>query len=211
MLIIYSENEVHMITNSKPDQSKQACQLIYQSGPVAFAYVFNSSHGPNVLTFLNKAFQSKQTMFSHRDHFVYTDQGDVLGTIGITTKQKHNQHFIQNALWIWRFYGVRSIIKGLLFELKLVKPPKNQCLYLFHIAVDEKHRGYGIAQKLIAFAQEKAIKSKLSKLSLDVAENNHQAMRLYQHLGFKPIKRNMSYNSTLDNHIYMEKDILVKN
>lgn len=43
-----------------------------------------------------------------------------------------------------------------------------------------------------------------STLSLDVAELNIGALRLYQQLGFKIIKRNKSYNGVLDNHLYME-------
>ena len=195
------------IIQAEPKHADQADKLIYQSGPVAFDYIFNRAHGPDVKIFLKNAFTSKQTMFSHQHHFIALEQEQVLATLGIFERKQHDQTFIQNAKWIWCHYGIRSIIKGLIFELKLVKPPQKNCLYLCHIAVEEKQRGKGIAGQLISFAESMAINKGIKKLSLDVVKGNSSALHLYEKMGFKQINQRLSYNDTLDDSIYMEKTL----
>ncbi len=184
-----------------------ASQLIYSSGPVSFDHVFSERHGPHVITFLQNQYALKGSMFSHEHHYLYELDGNVVGCLAYYDKTSHHQTFFHNAKCIWKNYGWRSIAKGLIFEMRLVKAPKKNCLYLSHIAVLAEQQGKGIAKKLIAFAEKKAIENGLNKLSLDVAEQNSGAFTLYQKLGFKIIKRNMSYNQILDNHLYMEKII----
>ena len=196
------------IIQSEPKHAQQADKLIYQSGPVAFDYIFNRTHGPDVKIFLKNAFTSKQTMFSHQHHYIAMEQGQVLATLGIFERKQHDRTFFQNAKWIWCHYGIRSIAKGLIFELKLVKPPKHNCLYLCHIAVTEKQRGKGIASELISFTESLAIKKGIKKLSLDVVKSNTGARKLYERMGFKIINYRPSYNDTLDDSFYMEKTLL---
>jgi len=193
------------VIQATPEHANEAHQLIYLSGPVSFEHIFNHNHGPHIQTFLNKAFTSKKTMFSHQHHYVIESHGIAIATIGLFTRKQHDSTFLDNAIWIWRHYGIRSIIKGLTFEYKLVKAPRKECLYLCHIAVNEAQRGKGIASKLVSFAEQEARSKGIETLSLDVAQKNITAINTYLKLGFKQIRTNHSYNAILDNHIYMEK------
>ena len=185
----------------------EASQLIFQSGPAAFEHIFNQGHGPNVVEFLSRCFKSKHTMFSHKYHLIWEENGKAIGTLGIFSKSLHDNLLFQNAASIYKHYGFRGIVKGLQFERKLVKPPKKDSLYIGHIAVNSKHREKGIARKLILAAEQQAKSKDIRYLDLDVAENNLRALGLYELLGFKQIKLNQSYHANLDNHIYMRKTL----
>lgn len=194
-----------MIEPAQPQHADLACELIYQSGPAAFSHVFNQQHGPDVKVFLRHLFRTPKSMFSHTHHFVYLESEQVVATIGSFSKKTHRDTFAANAMYIFRHYGWRAILKGLKFENRLVKPPQNGCLYLCHIAVSQDKQGHGIATKLVQHMESIARKTHYQKLSLDVAQNNQRALNLYLALGFKIRKINQSYNYALDNHIYMEK------
>lgn len=187
--------------------SVQIAPLILSSGPVTFEYIFSTRHGPAIGDFLKAEFAQNQTMFSHRHHHVYERDGDVIASIGSFDASSHSGTFLGNARAIFGSYGIRGILKGLLFELRLVKAPRKGCLYLCHIAVLEDCRGQGIAAQMINFMMAKGREEGYRSLSLDVAEQNTKALRLYQQMGFKVLNRNKSYNSVLDNHLYMELDL----
>ena len=195
------------ITKALPRHHAQASLLIHQSGPAAFEYIFHRSHGPNIKSYLSNQFRSDTTMFSHKHHIVWEENETAIGTIGIFTKKSHDQLFLQNAGSIFKHYGIRSILKGLKFELNLVKPPKRKRFYIGHIAVDKNHQGKGIARELIKEAENLARQNGFKVMALDVASKNYRALGLYELLGFKKIALNKSYNQALDDHIYMEKSL----
>ena len=184
--------------------SLRAVPLIYSSGPVAFEHIFSRAHGPSVEDFLITAFAGDTTMFSHCHHYVYELDGEVVGSIGSFDVPSHSGTFLANARAIFRNYGLRGILKGLVFELRLVKAPRKNCLYLCHIAVSPDCRGKGIAAQMINFMMAKGREGGYRCLSLDVAEQNSNALRLYQQMGFRVLARNKTYNKVLDNHLYME-------
>ncbi|CAA0091107.1 Mycothiol acetyltransferase [Zhongshania aliphaticivorans] len=193
-----------MIRKAVSSDKEQACGLVYSSGPAAFEHIFNRRHGPSVIDFLSAEFAKTKTMFSHRHHYVYELDGEVVGTIGCFDAASHGGTFLANAKAVFSNYGLRGILKGLLFELRLMKAPRKHCLYLCHVAVDPAYQGKGIAAKMINFMRAKAEEKGATYLSLDVAEQNTNALRLYQQMGFKLVNRNKSYSAKLDNHLYME-------
>jgi ribosomal protein S18 acetylase RimI-like enzyme len=195
------------IKPAQPIHAQRACELIYQSGPIAFEYIFNQSHGPDINVFLRHLFRTSKSMFSHQHHLVCIDKNHVIATLGSFSKKSYKKTFLANVFEIFRQYGWRSIIKGLKFESELVKSPEEGCLYLCHIAVDKAFQGKGIASKLIIQMTSQAKASGFKKLSLDVAQSNQRALNLYLSHGFKIISIQNSYNNILDNHIYMEKII----
>lgn len=195
------------IIQATPEHNREASILIYNSGPAAFEHVFHRSHGPNIKDYLSRQFKSNKTMFSHKHHFIWEESGKAVGAIVFMTKKAHDKLFLENAISIFSHYGIRSILKGLKFELNLVKPPKKSCFYIGHIAVHPDFRGQGIARKLIQKAEEVAKEQSFNRIALDVASMNHGALGLYELMGFQKRKLNKSYNNALDDHIYMEKDL----
>ena len=186
---------------------ERCAELILSSGPTAFHWVFSHHHGPSALIFLKNCFQQKNNQFSYRYHKVIKQSNAVLGCIALYDTASLNDCFLGTARVIFKHYGLRGIIKGLRFEYKLAHPPKKHCLYLAHIAVIEDARGKGLATRLIQLAYRHAQQEGHTALSLDVAANNHGARRLYSNLGFREVRFNKSFNTILDDHIYMEKPV----
>ncbi len=61
--------------------------------------------------------------------------------------------------------------------------------YICGIAVTPEHRGRGIGRELMQIARKQAITHGYERLSLVVFEENRKAIRLYQDLGYKVVRR----------------------
>ena len=84
-------------------------------------------------------------------------------------------------------------IVGFLVSLK-----KETKIWLHQIAVDKNFRKKGIASKLLNMLEEKLVDA---TIEFSVKENNSNAIRLYESIGYKKIK----YNEQIDQIIYSKK------
>lgn len=64
-------------------------------------------------------------------------------------------------------------------------------LVIDDICVDGKYRKQGIGRKLVDFAVQFAQQKGLSRIELNVYNDNHNAVRFYEHYGFRTQKRVM--------------------
>ena len=71
-------------------------------------------------------------------------------------------------------------------------------IWLHQIAVDKNFRKKGIASKLLNMLEEKLVDA---TIEFSVKENNSNAIRLYESIGYKKIK----YNEQIDQIIYSKK------
>jgi len=78
-----------------------------------------------------------------------------------------------------------SIVLALLF---FRKPDKKNQLLMVGIAVKEGNRGRGIAKELFTALEKFARDKKMSSIKLDVIDENPRAKKLYEGIGFVPIK-----------------------
>jgi ribosomal protein S18 acetylase RimI-like enzyme len=69
------------------------------------------------------------------------------------------------------------------FDENLFHKPKNDELYVDHIAVTTDARGMGVGTKLLEWAEEKARERKATRISLGVVHGN-PAKRLYDRFGY---------------------------
>ena len=93
----------------------------------------------------------------------------MLAVMAIFTRESMAKTQFSTGLHILKFMGVldgvRSMIRGLLFEKKLVNPPLKGCCYIAHVGVNSDCRGKGIGRGMIQFAREKAHAQGLEKLN----------------------------------------------
>jgi len=189
-----------------PEHVQQAAPLLRLSGPKAFDYIFNRHNGMSNTTYLEKYFSAPHTIFSHKHHYILLNHEEVIGTLSLTTKQDHDDGFFQTAKTMLRHYGLKSIIRGLLFEMCLVRPPKKQRLYVGHVAIKPAYRGKGLGGLLIEQANQIARQRGFKTLALDVRADNVNAIELYKRNGYEVKKYSKSFTQKLDDHIYMEKE-----
>ena len=196
------------IRAARPEDAKDVAPLIYSSGPRAFEFIFSNGKKQACLGFLQDCFSRKSSMFSYEHHHVVEDQGQVVAIIGAFTKSSMGKTQLSTGMQIFRYLGFwggfKSLLRGLKFESKIVKPPLSGCYYICHVGVRSDHQGLGIGEKMVAFIESVAHEKGIRKLSLDVSVINPRAQKLYERLGFSVIETNKSYDNLLDDHRYME-------
>jgi len=87
-------------------------------------------------------------------------------------------------------YGIlngafKAIVLAILFYRK---PDEKNQLLMDGIAVKEGYRGKGIGKQLFSELELFARDKKMSSIKLDVIDENPDAKRLYENIGFEPIK-----------------------
>jgi len=81
-------------------------------------------------------------------------------------------------------------------------------LQIANIAVDKGYRRRGIAQRLIEWIMEQALKQNCKTIILDVRESNSGALELYRKFDFEEIGRRKNYyRYPVENAIIMEKKL----
>ena len=60
--------------------------------------------------------------------------------------------------------------------------------YIDTVCVDDRFRGYGIGSMLLKEAEKTALQKGYSRLSLNVAQDNPHAKKLYEQIGYKKDK-----------------------
>lgn len=196
------------IRAARAHDAQTVAPLIYSSGPKAFEFIFSNGQPLTCVDFLQDAFKKSQGLFSYRHHYVVESNNKVVAVIGNFTQASMANTQWATALHILKFMGLfsglRSMVRGLIFENKLVKAPLKDCFYIAHVGVSADFRSQGIGEYMIAFVQEKAQTQGFKKLALDVSVINSRAQILYERLNFKVVKENQAYRSELDHHRYME-------
>ena len=71
------------------------------------------------------------------------------------------------------------------------------------LAVLPAHRAQGIGKRLLKAIEQKARKMECCKLTLEVQENNHPAMRLYKMMGFSQV----TYNADTGGALFFSKQL----
>jgi len=111
-------------------------------------------------------------------------------------KQAFRKH-IKDGGKIYGFWSEEKLA-GYIFIIEY----KNS-LRIYSLAVDEQLRGKGIAHRLVEFTLEKARREKKS-VTLEVAESNKRAIRLYEGFGFKIVKPLPAYYKDGRNGVKMK-------
>jgi ribosomal protein S18 acetylase RimI-like enzyme len=188
--------------------------LMYSSGPESFRYVFSVDYEFQAIDFLHYAFCSGSGEFGYKGHQVVIENDQIVALVGRRAAQENLAYTVAALKQIITFYpffkALGVLIRGLRFEA-IVKPPVKDVICLHNLAVREDQQGSGIGEKLITnfLAQEKGNGKKT--VSLNVAETNPKARKLYKRLGFI-VKNNQLGNLQGKygrgvSHEYMEIDL----
>ena len=174
------------IRPARPEDAPQLAPLVHSSGPRAFNWIFAPGDMPDSLPFLERCLGRRRGLLGWANHHVATLEGEVVASVALWSKSAVFPHTFFAALRIFGFYKLRApgvSWRGLVVEGTLLSPTAD-ALYLGHLAVDPALRGKGIGRKLLAFAHEQALAGGYRRLLLDVADDNPDAKRLYERLGY---------------------------
>ena len=79
-------------------------------------------------------------------------------------------------------------------------------LVIDDICVNEEYRGHGIGRQLVDYAKHLAQEKGLRRIELNVYENNRDAVRFYERIGFQTQKRVMELNIPLTESCAQDTD-----
>ena len=121
-------------------------------------------------------FCEEEGRFSYHQFFVVLKSGEICGMIaGHETNQldQLNQRVYEE---------LQKRGKG---DFELIKESMDGDYYIEVLTVAEAYRSQGIGKKIIAFFENEARRRKCSQISLVVLEENEEARKLYEKLGYK--------------------------
>lgn len=129
-------------------------------------------------------------------YFVATIKNEVVGVVKTTysNKTKFKNRNKTSFFYLVKKYGLGNVIK-LRFAMILLSDATNKGeYYIEHIAVSERARGHGIGTKLLEKVFDEANRlDEINKVTLYVAGTNQGAVKLYERIGFKTIKKRNSF------------------
>ncbi len=199
------------IRAARPEDVAAAVPLIYSSGPATFDYVFSHRTRTDAEGFLGRTFVQTTGQFSYGHHYVAVFDGNVIAT-GTGYSSGDMPGFTFAAMRdIFSCYGIATGLgvmrRGLQAE-RIVRPPKSNLHYIAHIGVAPEFRGRGIGARLLNFLLEQGRARGRRVAGLDVSVENPRAQALYERLGFRVVKEEISSygNDTaqIPNHRRME-------
>ena len=136
------------------------------------------------------ALQSPGGVLGHRYLYVIEEEGRQLGCIGAYPARARGQMFVETAWKVFRFYGLRY---GGVFSARsarlgpmTVYPPRS-ALCIAHCAIVPEMRGRGLFRQALEAVLAMHQGGGFTELSLEVAETNVGAVRVYESLGFEVV------------------------
>lgn len=121
--------------------------------------------------------------------FVALEQKQVVGVVSCRTADTPRPPLLPLVRAFWREIGPWGMVHALVgLALLGDKPAPDEC-YIDYLAVRSEWRQRGIGTALLRQAQEYARSRGKRTLTLEVSARNEDALRLYQRLGFRPVRR----------------------
>jgi ribosomal protein S18 acetylase RimI-like enzyme len=177
------------IINLFPGSASKIIELLYENFSSDFIFLFGRNK--SCIKKGKKIFTEKYGMFT-KGVFIAINSitGELVGLAENSIKDKLTRKRDLGFIEIFKafgFYGLRVFLANL-FEREIIDD--NEC-YLKFLAVNEKYRRQGIAQRLLGESFKFALENKKEYLTLWVEKNN-PAYDLYTKSGFKKIKEEKS-------------------
>jgi ribosomal protein S18 acetylase RimI-like enzyme len=139
------------------------------------------------LRVLRAAFRRRGNSASHEVAWVAEHDGAVAGAVvafPADELERRARAFLRVLMlrtppWTWR-----ETLRLHRLGLEVAPPPPPGSLYIDSLAVDARHRRYGIARALIAATERRARELGLASVSLETSAENQPARVLYESSGF---------------------------
>lgn len=178
-------NTAVTIRGAQPEYKGPIAELMYSSGADMYDYVYKTDQA-HPLDYIRSEFKSKRGLCSHRLLTVAVSDGNVVGTGTFYDGKDYQKMSGGAALNLLRFYGFKSLprLRRAMDSMKLMKPPKDDELYLANFGVDPQLRGSGIGSQMLQHKINEARQQGYRIVSLDVSTENPKAEALYHRLGF---------------------------
>lgn len=186
-----------LITPAKSEDAQIASYLIHMAMGRVADFIFGFGNSADVNDVLENLFALNGNRFSYQyARFAKTLNGEIVGIVlaypCIETVSLH----VVMVRQLLPIYGMLNLLhflwNALLLFLSVFSPTqstacKNDEYYISTLAVLPNYQGMGIGTMLLAHAEDEAKKAGFRKCSLGVDIDNNDAIRLYEHLGYRKV------------------------
>jgi ribosomal protein S18 acetylase RimI-like enzyme len=176
-------------------------EMIYLSMGGLADYLFESARQPVITLMKNLAIRNAGR-FGSEIAFIAEAEGRIMGAL-ISCEGARLDAL--NLAVFPHVFPVLGIIPALSFIWRGYRLPggaeaEKDEYYVSNVGVHPSAQGQGIGSRLLAYAEQMAQASRLSKCSLIVGLHNINAFRLYQRTGYKVVETVHDKNENLEYH-----------
>ena len=178
------------IRPARADDQGDIVSCIYSSGSELYDFIYQTN-STTAEDFIAYEFASGRGFCGYRNVTVAVHEGKVVGTGCFYDGKQYKKLFLGSALNMVLFYGPFKIWGPMLRSnhiSSVMKPPKDDELYLSNFGVSPRLRGKNIGSQIIKHWLDKAKSKGYRIFSLDVADTNPRAEKLYLSLGLAIIE-----------------------
>ncbi|MBV9852518.1 MAG: GNAT family N-acetyltransferase [Armatimonadetes bacterium] len=177
-----------------PSDAAAAAPLILEAGPVFLPLCFGP--GPQrALALLETLFRLPDNYFSAADAVVAERDGRLVGIALATEARRHEAHGPRMFGLVGRHRGLGTLLRVLpdaIAACACTPCVHRDALYMTIIAVAPECRSRGIGARLLADVERRAREQGLSRVTLHVESDHHDARRFYERHGYAVITERRS-------------------
>ena len=175
----YQEKET--IRRGTPDDADDFAALMSLSAPTLLPAVY----GPNVRALLRSLFRHKGNLYSFEHSRFAVVEGRPAGLLlSYDSKMERREEFWTGVL-LARYLNVRLLSQvSAIMSTQSALGHMEEGYYASNLAVFPEHQGRGLGTNLLAEAEAEARQLGCGRAVLDVEEENENARRLYERLGY---------------------------
>jgi ribosomal protein S18 acetylase RimI-like enzyme len=165
-------------------------RLIYLSMGIEADWLFEGMNGKNTLGVLGDLFQRIGNRVSYPLSHVAEQDDQVVGLLLAYPGARLSRYNWTTGLHLLQKFGLAATLRlarkqSLYGDLKETEPDE---FYISNLGVFPEYQGRGLGSKLMAFAEQLALKAGLKKCSLIVTFGHENARRLYERLGYQLVR-----------------------
>lgn len=176
------------IRDAVPGDAELAANLMYSTGPIYYDYLFQvrTKEQSEVINFFKHCFVSEKGLLSYKHTRIIEVNGKPAGLDRTFSSSEYKKAEQSMSSPVIQHYGILKSLKLIPRDRvvsKVIPKLKKNSLLIYMLAVSTDFRGMGLGSKLIEYRIKEAREKQLS-LYIDVAENNPNAHKLYNRMGF---------------------------
>ena len=176
-----AHQEKATIRRATPDDADDFVALMSLSAPTLLPAVY----GPNVSALLRSLFRHRGNLYSFEHSRFAVVEGRTAGLLLSYDSKTEKREELWTGVLLARYLNVRLLPQvSAIMSTQSALGHREEGYYTSNLAVYPEHQGHGVGTDLLTEAEAEARELGCGRAVLDVEEENENARRLYERLGY---------------------------